>query len=385
MQGRIHSDNLEILRRTVREFVQKEVAPISSRIDEMDEFPEILFRKMGKLGFLGITIPEEYGGSGMDYVAQAIITEELAYESASLALSYVAHSNLCLDNLFRNGSTEIREKFVPNLCSGEWIGSLGMTEPSSGSDALAMNTSAKKVGGGYLLNGSKTLITNAPYSDLFMVYARTGENHSAFVVLSSDKGFSRGDKFSKMGMRGSPTGTVYFDGIMLPENRVIGNVGSGREIMLSGLNIERIMLAYLFIGVARNALEKSLKYSMERKQSGRYLHEFQLIQEKIAYMYTKYRTSRLITEDALRKFEANPMDGLSSASAVLHATESAEFIAREAIQIHGGYGYVRDFGVERLLRDAILGQIGGGTTEIRKHVISSTLIKTYKRDGVIPE
>ncbi|MFG1546271.1 MAG: acyl-CoA dehydrogenase family protein [Thermoplasmataceae archaeon] len=375
----------EILKNTVREFVSKKVAPVAATMDEHDEFPVDIFREMGKMGLLGITIPEEFGGSGMDYLAQAIVTEEIAYESASLALSYAAHSNLCLDNLYRNGSREIREKFVPKLCSGEWIGSLAMTEPGSGSDALAMKSQAVKENGRYYLSGSKTLITNAPYSDLFLTYARTDNGHSAFAVLATDTGFSRGNKFSKMGMRGSPTGTVFFDRIELDHSRILGKIGDGKHIMLSGLNSERIILAFLFIGVARKALDIALKYSMERKQSGRHLYEFQLIEEKLAYMYVRYRTSRLISQDALVKVEADPLDSLSAASAVLHASESAEYIAREAIQIHGGYGYVKDFGVERLLRDAILGQIGGGTTEIRKHLISTALVKSYKRDGVIPE
>ncbi len=378
-------ETYEILKNTVRDFVSKKIAPISASIDENDEFPVEIFREMGKMGFLGITIPEEFGGSGMDYLAQAIITEEIAYESASLALSYAAHSNLCLDNLYRNGSQEIREKFVPKLCSGQWIGSLGMTEPGSGSDALAMKSTAVMENGKYYLSGSKTLITNAPYSDLFLTYAKTEGGYSAFAVLSTDDGFTRGNKFSKMGMRGSPTGSIFFDRIELDDSRVIGKIGAGKDILLGGLNSERIILAFLFIGVAKKALDSALNYSIERKQSNRHLYEFQLIEEKLAYMYVRYRTSRLLSEDALRKVEAEPMDSLSAASAVLHASESAEYIAREAIQIHGGYGYVKDSGVERLLRDAILGQIGGGTTEIRKHLISSALVKSYKRDGVIPE
>lgn len=379
------SETHEILKNTVREFASRKIAPVASSMDENDEFPVELFREMGRMGLLGITIPEEFGGSGMDYLAQAIVTEEIAYESASLALSYAAHSNLCLDNLYRNGSMEIRERFVPKLCSGEWIGSLAMTEPGSGSDALAMKSQAVKENGRYYLSGSKTLITNAPYSDLFLTYARTDGGHSAFAVLGTDKGFSRGTKFSKMGMRGSPTGTIFFDRVELDHSRLLGKIGDGKHIMLSGLNSERIILAFLFIGVARKALDTALKYSTERKQSSRHLYEFQLIEEKLAYMYVRYRTSRLISQDALVKVQTDPLDSLSAASAVMHAAESAEYIAREAIQIHGGYGYVKDYGVERLLRDAILGQIGGGTTEIRKHLISSALVKSYKRDGVIPE
>ncbi len=379
------SDTLDLLRSSVRQFAEKEIFPIATKMDKEDHFPEDLFRKMGKQGFLGVTIPEEYGGSGMGYPAQAIIEEELGYASASLALSYGAHSNLCLDSLYRNGTKQHREEYVPKLSSGEWIGSLGLTEPSSGSDALAMKTRAEKDGNAFILNGSKTLITNAPYSDLFLTYARTGDRHSAFVVLADDKGFTRGKKFDKMGMRGSPTGEVFFDSVRLPATRIVGKLDGGTDIILSGLNVERVILAFIFVGLSRRALELSVKYSTERKQSGVHLYEFEMIQEKLAVMYTKYQTSRMLAYQALNSIERNNMDALNAAAAIYHVTESAEYIAREAIQIHGGIGYVRDGEVERLLRDAILGQIGAGTTEIRKKLIALGLVKNYKREGRIPD
>lgn len=374
-----------MLRDSAREFVSKEVMPVASKIDLDDEFPIDIFRKMGQLGFLGITIPEEYGGSGMDYRAQAIIQEELGYASASLALSYGAHSNLCLDNMYRNGSEFIREKYVPKLATGEWIGALGLTEPSSGSDALAMKTSAAENGNGFELNGSKTLITNAPYADIVLTYARTGDGFSAFAVLGSDPGFSRGKKFDKMGMRGSPTGEIFFDSLQLGKERVLGTVGAGKDIILSGLNSERVILTFIFTGISRRALELAVKYSTERKQSGQFLHQFEMIQEKLAYMYTRYQTSRLLAERALENLLSDHMDSLGPASAIMHASESSEYISREAIQILGGIGYMRDSEVERLLRDAILGQIGAGTTEIRKHLIASSLVRKYKREDKIPE
>jgi isovaleryl-CoA dehydrogenase len=385
MQKTVSPEVYELFRSTAREFVLKEVMPLASRIDKEDEFPVDIFKKMGKLGFLGVTIPEEYGGSGMDYKAQAIIEEELGYASASLALSYGAHSNLCLDNLYRNGSEYIRENYVPKLASGEWIGSLCLTEPGSGSDALAMKTSAATVGDKFVITGSKTLITNAPYSDIFLTYAKTGENHTAFAVLGNDSGVSRGVKFDKMGMRGSPTGEVFFDSVEIPKNRIVGEYGKGKDIILSGLNSERVILSFIFIGLARRALELSLKYATERKQSGKFLYQFEMIQEKLAYMYTKYETSKLLANKALTDLETDPMNSLSAAATILHVAESAEYIAREAIQIYGGIGYVRNSEVERLLRDAILGQIGAGTTEIRKHLISSALVKNYKLDNRIPE
>ncbi len=373
------------LRETVREFVKRKVRPIASRIDTEDYFPEQIFREMGRLGLLGITVPEEYGGSGMDYAAQALVEEELGYVSPPLALSYGAHSNLCLDSLYRNGSRQQREEFVPKLCSGEWIGSLALTEPSSGSDALAMKTEAASDGDGFLLNGSKTLITNAPYSDLFFVYARTGKGYTPFVVLSADKGFSRGSKFSKMGMRGSPTGEIFFDSIRLARDRIIGKENDGRNVIMNGLNSERVILSFIFLGLAKRALELSISYASERKQGGQAIDRYELVQEKLAYMYSRYRASRFLCEDALAKLKESSKDGLSAATGILYTAESAEYIAREAVQIHGGYGYLRDFEVERLLRDAILGQIGAGTTEIRKHIVARELSKIYLHSGEIPE
>ncbi|MEM3676206.1 MAG: acyl-CoA dehydrogenase family protein [Thermoplasmataceae archaeon] len=374
----LKKEDYDMLRSTVREFVRKEVEPLRLRMDRDDYFPLELFRKMGDLGLLGITIPEEYGGSGMDYLAQCIVEEELGYSSPSLALSYGAHSNLCLDNLYRNGSQYIRENFVPKLCSGEWIGSLGLTEPSSGSDALNMQTRAENRGDRFIINGSKTLITNAPYADLILLYAKTGENHTAFAILGGDKGLARGKRFDKMGMRGSPTGELFFDNIEVDANRIVGKKDNARRIILEGLNSERVVLSFIFVGLARRCFEESMRYSNSRKQGGRLLHEYQLIQEKLAYMFVKLETSKLLAEKAASMLSENIADPTYAAAAILHATESAEFIAREAIQIHGGIGYIKDTGIEMFLRDAILGQIGAGTTEIRKQVIAKSLVKKFK-------
>lgn len=379
------AETYNLFRESVREFAKREVSNIASKMDREDYFPMDVFRKMGKAGFLGTTIPEEYGGSGMGYESQAIIEEELGYYSPSLALSFGAHSNLCLDNLYRNGSDAIRKSYVPKLASGEWLGSLCLTEPSSGSDALAMKTHAEKKGDYYVLSGSKTFITNAPYADLFLVYARTGENYTAFVVLASDDGFSRGKKFDKMGMRGSPTGEVFFDGIKLGEDRIIGKYGDAKNIILSGLNSERVILSFIFTGISRRALEIALDYSINRKQFGEPISNFELIQEKLAVMYTKLETSRLLCEKSLKSLEIDRMDALSAASAIYYAAECSEYISREAVQILGGIGYIREGEVERFLRDAILGQIGAGTTEIRKKLISTGLVKRYKEKGNIED
>lgn len=383
MQSQNLQETYDALRESVKQFCIKEVEPIAAKIDEEDWFPVDVFRKMGEMGYLGITVPEEYGGAGLDLISQAIVQEELGYSSASLALSYGAHSNLCLDSLFRNGSDYIRKAFVPKLASGEWIGSLCLTESGAGSDAFAMKTSATRVDGGYIINGSKTLITNAPYADLFFVYAKTGDSFSAFVVLNTDKGFRRGNKFNKMGMRGSPTGEIYFDDVFVPDERLIGEPGSGRDIILSGLNSERAILAVLFIGVARKALSLALEYSIERSQGGSVISEYEMIQEKLAYMYAKLESASMLSRSAVERVQEDRMNVLDTASSILNAAEVAEYISREAIQIYGGIGYTKDSTVERLLRDSILGQIGAGTTEIRKKVVSRALVRKY-RDGWKP-
>ncbi len=384
MQTNESQDTYDAIRESVREFCRKEVLPVSSKIDREDWFPEKLFREMGKMGYLGLTIPEKYGGSGLGLKAQAIVQEEIGYASASLALSFGAHSNLCLDSVYRNGSDFIRENYVSRLASGEWIGSLCLTEPGSGSDALAMKTTAKRGDGGYIINGSKTLITNAPFANLFLVYAKTGEStYTAFIVLESDKGLRRGNKFDKMGMRGSPTGELFFDDLFVPDERILGRVDGGRDIILSGLNSERAILAVLFVGISRRALELSIDYAAQRIQGGKPISDYEMIQEKLAYMYTKTEASKLLSYRAVDRVQEDKMNVIDSASSILYAAEVSEYVSREAIQIFGGYGYTRESEVERLLRDAILGQIGAGTTEIRKKIVSRALMKNF-RDGWKP-
>ncbi len=370
-------DEYTMLQETVKSFAAKEIMPVANKMDTENYFPLDVFKKMGKNGYLGITVPEKYGGSGSDYISQAIIEEEISYASGSLGLSYGAHSNLCLDNLCRNGSEDLKIEYAGKLSSGEYIGSLGMTEPSSGSDALAMKTTAVKEENKYIINGSKTFITNAPYSHVFIVYARTGEYITPFIIEDTDEGFSRGTEFNKMGMRGSPTGTIYFSNIKLDEKRIVGKINDGKNVMFSGLNMERAVLAFNSIGMARRALDLAVNYSIERKQFGKAIHEFELVQEKLAYMYTKFESSRLFAIEALKRVNENKMDSLDAAAAILYASESSEYIAREALQIFGGYGYIKDFEIERVFRDSILLTIGAGTNEIRKKVISEALIKKY--------
>ncbi len=375
----IHDDEIyDQLRNNVKEFVRREVEPIAKKMDLEDYFPVDVFKKMGEMGYLGITVGEDYGGSDLGYLGQAIIEEELGYSSPSLALSYGAHSNLTLDNLYRNGSKDQREEYVPKLSSGKYIGSLGLTEPMSGSDALNMKTTAVRNGNKFIINGSKTYITNAPYADLFLTYTRMGKDHSAFIILATDDGFSRGKKFDKMGMRGSPTGEIFFQDLKVPENRLVGKENEGKKIILNGLNSERAILSFIFVGLARRALDEAIKYSVERKQFGESLYKFEMIQDKLATMYTRYRASRLLAYDSLKHLRKNGMDVKNAAASVLYSAQVSEYIAREAIQIFGGAGYMHDTGIDRLMRDAILGQIGAGTTEIRKKLISGALIKEYR-------
>ncbi|MCL4325520.1 MAG: acyl-CoA dehydrogenase family protein [Candidatus Thermoplasmatota archaeon] len=375
------AEEYNLLREAVRNFVNKEIFPKQKDIEIRGELPEDIFRKMGSLGFLGITIPEEYGGVGMGYLGQGIVEEELAYASPSIALSYGAHSNLCLDNLYRNSNKKQKEEYVPKLVKGEMVGSLCLTEPSSGSDALAMSTEAIRMEDYYLLNGTKTLITNAPISDVFLVYAKTGDQYSAFIVLGTDEGLSRSEKFEKLGMRGSPTGEVFFDSIRLNSDRLLGEEGSAKKIILGGLNTERATFTFMLLGIARRALDLSLSYVTERKQFGKFLYEFELIQDKLANMYTRYEASRLLAYETIRKVEKDCLDGLLAASSIYFAGVSAEYISREALQIYGGYGYIQEYESESIFRNSILGQIGAGTSEIREIVISRELIKRYLKHG----
>ncbi len=367
------------LRKNVREFVLREVEPIAIRMDIEDFFPIDVFKKMGAMGYLGISIDQEYGGTGLGLLGQAIVEEEIGYSSPSLALSYGAHSNLVTENLFKNSNKSQKDEFIPKLCSGEWIGSLGLTEPNSGSDALNMKTTAVRDGDSFVVNGSKTFITNAPYADVFLTYARTGDKHSAFLIKATDDGFERGKKFDKMGMRGSPTGEIYFQNLRLHESRLLGKENHGKSIILSGLNSERAILSFIFIGLARRALDESLDYSIVRKQFGESLYKFEMIQDKLATMYARYRASRLLAYDSLQRVVSDPMNVKDAASSILYSAQVSEEIAREAIQIHGGVGYMHDSGIDRLQRDAILGQIGAGTTEIRKKLIANALIKEHKQ------
>ncbi|MGC9294270.1 MAG: acyl-CoA dehydrogenase family protein [Thermoplasmata archaeon] len=373
------SDETIAIRDMVRDFSKKEIEPLASKVDKDDFFPKEIFRKMGQLGILGLTVSEEYGGAGLDYLTQGIVLEEISYFSGSIGLSYGAHSNLVIDNLFRNANNEQREEYLPDMIRGDKIGSLCLTEPSGGSDALgSMKTSYRKEGDKFIINGSKTFITNAPVADTFLVYSRNNDRYSAFILKRSD-GVETPKWIEKMGMRGSPTGEVYFNELKIPLNRLMKNEGDGKRIIYEGLNAERAVLAFGPLGIARRALDEAIDYSQQREQFGTKIGNFQLIQEKLAYMFSRLEAVRLLAYEAALMTKEKIVDPSYAASSIMLASETATQIAKDALQIFGGYGYTSDFPLERLLRDAILYEIGAGTTEIRKIIIAKAILKSSNR------
>ncbi|HUI38042.1 MAG TPA: acyl-CoA dehydrogenase family protein, partial [Thermoplasmata archaeon] len=351
----------------------------AARMDRDDHFPKNLFRRMGELGFLGVTVPEELGGLGLSYLAQAVILEEIARVSPALALSVGAHSNLCLDSLCRNGTEGQRSEFVPPLVAGEKVGALALTEPGAGSDAVSIRTTAQLHGERYLLNGTKQFITNGPVADTLIVYAKTAPDRgsrgiSAFVVPSSADGYSVSRSLDKMGMRGSPTGELVFRDTPVPEGNLLGKRNEGVAVMMSGLNVERAVLTAISVGIIEECLDLSVRYAREREQFGHRIGKFQLIQSKIANMYMGLETSRLLMYRALHSVQLDKRSARASAVALTYASEESTRVALEAIQIHGGYGYIRDYPVERLARDAKLLEIGAGTSEIRRLIVARELL-----------
>ena len=369
----------EDLRQAARKFARKEILPIADRMDREDFFPRELFRHLGAQGFLGITVPEEYGGLGHSYVGQALVLEEIARVSPALALSVGAHSNLFADNVARNASDAQREAFLPPAVSGEAIGALALTEPDAGSDAVAIRTRAERHGADYLLNGTKQFITNGPVADELLVYAKTAPTSgargiSAFLVRAKSPGFSVTRSLDKMGMRGSPTGELAFQDVRVPADQLVGTENGGVRIMMSGLNVERAVLAAIPVGILAECLERSTAYAREREQFGRKIGHFQLIQEKLANMYTDLEASRLLLYAALQRVTDDPRSLRAAAAALTFASEASTRAALEAVQIHGGYGYMRDLPLERLARDAKLLEIGAGTSEIRRLIVARELL-----------
>lgn len=360
----------------VSEFSNKRIEPLVSRIDSDDFDPRDLFLEMGKLGILGITISEEYGGAGLDYLTQGMILEELSYHSASIGLSYGAHSNLVMDNIYRNGTKEQKDAFLQKMGTGEIIGSLCLTEPGAGSDAIgSMKTEYQSDGKGFVISGSKTFITNAPIADIFLTYARRHDIYSAFLVERKD-GIETPKKLRKMGMRGSPTGEVVLNNVRIDKWKLMGKEGDGKKIIMSGLNSERAVLAFGPIGIARRALDDALEYANSREQFGRKIGDFELIQERLAYMFTRLEAARLLAYKAAMLTKEEILNPAYAASSILFASETASEITKSALMIFGGYGYMTEYPLERYHRDALLYEIGAGTNEIRKIIIGHSIQKS---------
>ena len=368
-----------LIQGSVRRFTKNEIMPIAEQMDQEDYLPEDLFLKFGNLGILGITIPEEYGGAGGDPLSQVLISEELAKGSTGVAISYAAHSNLCAHNLCKNGNEFQRRKYLPHLCTGEKIGALGLTEPEAGSDAMGIQTTAVRDGDIYRLNGSKMFITNGPIADTLLIYTKTAntsgtEAITAFIVERNFEGFSTSNKLKKMGCNSSPTSEVFLDDCIVPAENVLGGKNNGVAVMMAGLDIERVVVAGISLGIAEAAFAESLKYSKKRKQFGQPICNFQLIQAKLADMYTGIEAARLLIYDTAIRGVKEERLRKESAAAILFTAEMATRVCLEAVQIHGGYGYMLEFPVNRYLREAKLLEIGAGTSEIRRLLIARELL-----------
>ena len=369
------NQDLNQLKDTVYKFAQNEIAPLAKNIDENNEFPNFLWEKFGELGLLGITADEDYGGTGLNYLSHCIVMEEISRASASIGLSYGAFSNLCVNQINRNGTHDQKNKYLPELCSGKKIGALAMSEPNSGSDVVSMSLHAEKQGNKtYLLNGTKMWITNGPDADVLIIYAKTdpsagSKGISAFIVEKDMVGFSVGKKIDKLGMRGSNTSELIFDNCEVPEDNILGNPGDGASILMSGLDFERVVLAAGPLGIMASALDAVIPYTQERKQFGKSIGQFQLIQGKIADMYTTLNACRSYVYAVASACDRGETTRKDAAGCILYAAEKATRISLDAIQILGGNGYTKDYPVERLLRDAKLYEIGAGTSEIRRMLI----------------
>ncbi|EWY39700.1 isovaleryl-CoA dehydrogenase [Skermanella stibiiresistens SB22] len=372
--------DLEMLRDTVRTFSQDKIAPRAAEIDAMDEFPIDLWPAMGELGLHGITVSEEFGGVDMGYLAHVVAMEEISRASASVGLSYGAHSNLCVNQIHRWGTTEQKNRYLPKLLSGEHVGALAMSEPGAGSDVVSMRLRADRRGDRYVLNGSKMWITNGHYAETLVVYAKTDPEAgprgiTAFLIEKGFKGFRPAQKLDKLGMRGSPTSELVFEDCEVPEENVLGLVGKGVNVLMSGLDYERAVLAAGPIGIMQAALDVVVPYVHDRKQFDTPIGEFQLVQGKLADIYTRLNACRAYVYTVARACDAGKTTRKDAAGAILYAAEAATQVALDAIQLLGGNGYINEYPTGRLLRDAKLYEIGAGTSEIRRMLIGRELFK----------
>jgi len=367
----------DTIRETTRRFAADRIAPIAAKIDETDEFPIHLWPQMGELGLHGITVEEEYGGLGLGYLEHVVAQEEVARASASVGLSYGAHSNLCVNQIRRWGNDEQKRKYLPKLISGEHVGALAMSEAGAGSDVVGMKLKAEKSGNGYRLNGTKFWITNGHQADTLVVYAKTGEGSrgiTAFLIEKGMEGFSPGQKIDKLGMRGSPTSELVFDDCFVPPENVLGEENEGVAVLMSGLDYERTVLAGIQIGIMQACLDVVLPYVRERKQFGKPIGSFQLMQAKVADMYIALNSARAYAYQVAKACDSGKTTRFDAAGAILLASDNAVKVASEAVQALGGAGYTKDWPVERYYRDAKLLDIGAGTNEIRRMLIGRELI-----------
>ncbi len=373
-------ESLRMLQEQVQQFAAREIAPMAAEIDRSNQFPAELWRKMGDLGLLGITVSDEYGGADMGYLAHVVVQEEISRASASVGLSYGAHSNLCVNQIYRNGSDEQRAQYLPKLISGEHVGALAMSEHNAGSDVVSMQLSAKRDGDHFVLNGSKMWITNGPDANVYVIYAKTDASAgphgiTAFIVERDAPGFSRSPKLDKLGMRGSNTCELVFADCRVPATNILGGENRGAQVLMSGLDYERVVLSGGPLGIMQACLDVVVPYVHDRKQFGQAIGEFQFIQGKVADMYTALNASRAYVYAVARACDRGETTRKDAAGAILFSAEYATKLSLDAIQILGGNGYINDYPTGRLLRDAKLYEIGAGTQEIRRMLIGRELFR----------